>query len=269
MIEELFRIGDFAISPFGVMLVAAFFAAYTQLRWGMKRLGIGDEEDASAILFAAGLFGILGGKAYYAILYRDWALLFDRAGLVWYGSFIVGTIAAFWVIRRRRLPIWSTLDATGLGLALGYSVGRVGCFLVGDDYGRPTDLPWGMEFRVGVPPTTAGNLRDYFGVDVGDVAPETWMSVHPTQLYETFAALGIWIVGRRLFRGTFAPGVRFLTIVALLACERFAVEMFRAKDDRFFGSFTVAQAISVTIIVLALTTLMRRRGRDLPATSSS
>src|SRR6185295_10492922 len=70
MIKEIFHIGSFSISPFGVMLVLAFLASYLQLRWGMKRLGIGDEEDASAIVFAAGLGGILGAKIYYAILNR-------------------------------------------------------------------------------------------------------------------------------------------------------------------------------------------------------
>ena len=60
MIEELFHIGSFSISPYGVMLVCAFLASYFQLRWGMRRLGIGDEEDASALVFAAGLGGIVG-----------------------------------------------------------------------------------------------------------------------------------------------------------------------------------------------------------------
>jgi prolipoprotein diacylglyceryltransferase len=62
MIKEIFHIGSFSISPFGVMLVFAFLASYLQLRWGMKRLGIGDEEDASALVFAAGVGGILGAK---------------------------------------------------------------------------------------------------------------------------------------------------------------------------------------------------------------
>src|SRR4030095_10054889 len=99
MIKEIFHIGSFSISPFGVMLVFAFLASYLQLRWGMKRLGIGDEEDASAIVSAAGVGGILGAKIYYAILNMDWRLLFDRSGLVWYGGFILWT-------RRRPWEVW-------------------------------------------------------------------------------------------------------------------------------------------------------------------
>src|SRR4030081_3146070 len=68
MIQELFHIGSFSISPFGLMLVCAFLVSYFQLRWGMRWLEIGDEEDASALVFAAGLGGIVGAKVYYALL---------------------------------------------------------------------------------------------------------------------------------------------------------------------------------------------------------
>src|SRR4028119_1438871 len=111
MIQELFRIGSFSISPFGVMLVFAFLGSYFQLRAGMRRLGIGDEEDASAMLFAAGVGGIVGAKVYYALLNSDWRLLFDRSGLVWYGGFILGALAVLYTMRHRRLPGWQTADA--------------------------------------------------------------------------------------------------------------------------------------------------------------
>ena len=75
MIQELFHIGPIPISPFGVLLAAAFFAAMLQLRWGLKFLEAGDADDAGAILMAAVLGGILGAKLYYAALYRDWERL--------------------------------------------------------------------------------------------------------------------------------------------------------------------------------------------------
>ena len=85
-------------------MVVAFLAAWAQLRWGFRRLGGGDEEDASALLLAAGIGGIVGAKIYYAALYGDWRLLMDRSGLVWYGGFLLGAVAVVWVVRRRRLP---------------------------------------------------------------------------------------------------------------------------------------------------------------------
>jgi phosphatidylglycerol---prolipoprotein diacylglyceryl transferase len=269
MIEELFRIGSFSISPFGVMLVLAFFASYLQLRWGMKRLGIGDEEDASALVFAAGVGGILGAKIYYTILNMDWRLLFDRSGLVWYGGFILGFLCVLWMMIRRRLPAWPMTDATGPALAIGYAVGRIGCFLVGDDYGRPTDLPWGVAFPVGLPETTAGNLRDMFGVQIPESVPDSaLLRVHPTQLYETAMALAIWGFSLWLLKRRLQPGTVALTVFALLAVERFLVELVRVKDDRFFAGFTLAQVISLAVLLIVLgVAWYRRRGRLAPRTA--
>ena len=265
MIREVFHIGSFSISPFGVMLVLAFLASYLQLRWGMKRLGIGDEEDASAIVFAAGLGGILGAKIYYAILNRDWHLLFDRSGLVWYGGFILGLAGVLWMMRRRHLPAWPMLDVIAPALALGYGIGRIGCLLVGDDYGRPTNLPWGVAFPVGLPETTAGNLRQIFHVAVpASVPDEALVRVHPTQLYETILALAIWGFALWLFRSRRQPGAIALTILALLSAERFLIEFLRAKDDRFFGNFTLAQVISVAVLLTVVGIAGYRRARLAP-----
>ena len=267
MIQELFRIGSFSISPFGVMLVFAFLGSYLQLRWGLRKHGIGDEEDASALVFAAGVGGIVGAKVYYAILNTDWHLLFDRSGLVWYGGFILGALAVLFTMRRRRLPGWETADAVVPALALGYAIGRIGCFLVGDDYGRPTNLPWGIAFPNGLPSTTAGELRQAFGVDIPASIPDTdLLRVHPTQLYETLAGLLIWGIGLWLFRRGLRPGTVALVLLALLAVERFLVEIVRVKDDRFFGPFTMAQVISICVllIVFAATWLRSRQ----PAPSS-
>ncbi|MEM7480057.1 MAG: prolipoprotein diacylglyceryl transferase [Acidobacteriota bacterium] len=259
MFPELFRLGSFSISSFGVMMVLAFVAAYWQLRRALIATGTGDEEDASSLVFAGGVGGIVGAKAYYALLYGDWKLLFDRSGLVWYGGFLLATVAVVWVIRRRSLAPWRTFDAATLGLALGYAVGRVGCFLVGDDYGVPTELPWGVAFPEGLPPTTAGVLRRSFEVDIpASVADGQVLAVHPTQLYETALALIVWGIGLALFRRWQTPGKTGLLVVAALAVERFGVEFLRAKDDRFFGLFTVAQGISVAVVVVAMVLLLRR-----------
>lgn len=261
MYPELLRIGDFPISSFGLMLVFAFLASYFQLRWGLRKMDAGDDDDAAALVFAAGFFGIVGAKVYYALLYTDWRLLFDRSGLVWYGGFLLAAVTVLWTVHRRKLPWWPTIDAMSLGLALGYAVGRVGCFLVGDDYGVPTDAPWGVTFPEGAaPPSSAGNLREQFGVDVPASIPDReLLAVHPTQLYETFGALVVWTIGMRLLRKRPPAGVTGMAVLALMAVERLVVEIFRAKDDRIFGVLTIAQAISLGVLALALVLLARRR----------
>lgn len=274
VIPELFHIGRLSISPFGVMMVLAFLSSWLLLRWGVARLGIGDEEDSSALLLAAGIGGIVGAKIYYAVLYGDWHLLFDRSGLVWYGALIGGTVAVLWTVRRRGLPLWPVVDLAGPTVAIGYAIGRVGCFLVGDDYGLPTSLPWGVKFPHGLPaPTTAGFMeREYGAVIPEGIASNELIGVHPTQLYETVAALLICALGVLLIKRGLseASGVGRVAIVSfgLLALERFGVEFLRAKDDRFFGDFTLAQFIS-TLVIVALAVIWivrsRRSGSASPA----
>jgi phosphatidylglycerol---prolipoprotein diacylglyceryl transferase len=267
MIRELFHIGSLSISPFGVMMALSFAASYLLLRWGLRKLGIGDDDDASAIVIAGAVAGIVGAKIYYVVLYRDWRLLYDRSGFVWYGGFVLAAVAIVWTLRRRRLPVWPTLDAASAALALGYAIGRLGCFLVGDDYGVPTDRPWGVRFPYGLPPTTAGALRSPpFNVDVPpDVPDGQLLAVHPTQLYETalalaICALGIWLLKRRT-----SPGTTALVVIGLLSVERFAIEFLRAKDDRFFGGLTVAQLISVVVVLVVASLWVMRHRRAAPA----
>src|SRR5690606_20684067 len=141
---------------------------------------------------------------------------------------------------RLRVPIRWTAQIGAPALAAAYALGRVGCFLVGDDYGRPTDLPWGIRFPEGIPPTTAGNMRRLFGMEIpATVPPDAVLAVHPTQLYETALMLGAFALLWRLRKASGGVGWIFGLYLALAGVERFIIEILRAKDDRFFGPFTV------------------------------
>ena len=126
------------------------------------------------------------------------------------------------------------------------------------------DLPWGVKFPYGLPgPTTAGFMRSEYGASVPvDVPSNELVAVHPTQLYETLAALVICAIGVALIRrGRSRPGEVVMTTLALLAVERFFVEFLRAKDDRFLGSFTLAQGLSVLLVIcIVLVWSARSRG---------
>ncbi len=272
MIEEIVSVGPLVVTPYGLLVAIAFLVAGRQLARAMRQLGAGDEADAEVLTLTAVGAGLLGAKLYYAALHGDASLLLSLGGLVWYGGFLGACVALAVVIHRRRLPLRATADALGVSLALGYGIGRVGCFLVGDDYGKPTELPWGVAFPVGLPPSTAGNLREAFGVAVPSGVPDhELLAVHPTQLYETAAALLIWVLALRLLRRTagghqgarLPVGTTALFCAASLAVERFLVELLRAKDDRYFGPFTLAQGISLAILVAVAGAplLVRRRGR--------
>ena len=256
-------IGSLTITSFGVMMALAFLAAYQILRSELARVDT-DPEFAGDLLLGALIGGIAGAKLYYVILNweltsRDpFGMLFSRAGLVWYGGLLGAIVVMVYQVHRRGESKPLIADALAPGNALAYAIGRVGCFLVGDDYGRPTDSWVGIAFPNGSPPSSAGNLRRAFGVSIPEsTADSTVLAVHPTQLYEVGLSLLIFGVLWRL-RGRGKPiGWLFSLWIVLAGCERFAVEFFRAKDDRFFGVLTLAQIISLALVGTGLW-MMRR-----------
>lgn len=258
MYPTLVKIGSFEITTFGLMMFIAFVAAGWILSRQFRLYGLTDELASSMVLYAA-IGGIVGAKVYYAILFHDWHLLFDRAGLVWYGGLLGGFLACSWMITRRRVPFLTVADAAAPALAIGYAFGRIGCFLVGDDYGHPTSGWWGVAFPKGSPPTTAEALRE-FGVRVDPSIPAYQvLKVHPTQIYESLAAFVMFAILMRYTRDEHPRGRGFALFLGMMGIERFLVEIVRAKDDRFLGPFTIAQLISVILIILAIV-LWTRRG---------
>lgn len=256
MFPTLLKIGSFEITTFGLMMFLAFIVGGWVLARNFRRYGI-EDDVASSIVMAAAIGGIGGAKIYYAILFRDWHLLYERAGLVWYGGLIGGAAACAFVLVRRRVDFLTAADATAPALSIGYCLGRIGCFLVGDDYGRPTDAWFGVAFPKGAPPTTAQSLRQ-FGVTVdASVPPDQVLRVHPTQIYESASALLMFIILSRMNLKPHVRGRVFGLFCILLGIERFLVEIVRAKDDRFFGMFTVAQLLSVILIIIGIVMALR------------
>jgi phosphatidylglycerol:prolipoprotein diacylglycerol transferase len=138
---------------------------------------------------------------------------------------------------------------------------------VGDDYGGPTNLPWGIAFPNGAPPSTAENLR-LFGVHVAPGIPgDTVLAVHPTQLYEIVLSLLIFAILMKLRPRLARPGTMWFLWMALAGVERFIVEIFRAKDDRLLGVISVAQVISLLVVIAGIVgyALVSRRAPRHPA----
>ncbi len=272
----LFEFKGIEITSFGLMMGLGFLVAGWVGSLDYQRKGF-DKDAAWTVLMGALIGGIVGAKLYYAFL--NWPLLvrdpigtiFSRAGLVWYGGFAGGAIGVIFAARRIGLPIGDVADVGGLQLSIGYAIGRIGCFLVGDDYGRPTESFVGIAFGEGAPPSTAGNLRDQFGVDVPDsIADWELLRVHPTQLYETGIMLLVFALLWKLRRHGHRPGWLFMVYLMLAGLERAFIELFRAKDDRFFGPFTLAQLISLLLIAGGAygAWLLSRRRREQAALST-
>jgi phosphatidylglycerol:prolipoprotein diacylglycerol transferase len=269
-------LGGAEITTFGVMMFLAFLSAGFVHRREMERVGL-DSEKTWDLLFTAVVGGIVGAKLYYVFLnydrlVQDPMFLFSRGGLVWYGGFLLAALLVILHIRRLKLPLPTMADLAAPSIAIAYAVGRVGCFLVGDDYGRPTDSWVGIRFPEGSPPSRVDVLERQFGIAVdpalveryGDVVP-----VHPTQLYEVGLTLLIFLVLWRLRRHTHKPGWLFMFWIALAGVERFIVEFFRAKDDRFFGPLTLAQVISLGLILVGIYGASRLRAARVSGTPVS
>ncbi len=256
----IIHLGPLEVTGYGLMLMAAFLMGgwliARQLRENNLR-----EDYAADIIAAAVIGGILGAKLWYVALTRDPGALFSRGGLVWYGGFIGGALAVVLNGWRLRVPLRWTMQLAAPALAAGYALGRVGCFLVNDDYGRPTSLPWGVKFPNGSPPSTAANLHG-FGVSISPgVDPTTVLAVHPTQLYEVASMLVVFAVLWVLRKKGRPVGWLFGVYLVFAGIERFLVEIVRAKDDRLLGPFTIAQLTSVVLVAIGtLLVVMWRRG---------
>ena len=185
------------INSYGFMLMMAFYSCYYFLNKDLNRLGY-DAKLASDIVFAAAVGGILGSKIYYLIENFErvkadpTGMIFSGAGLVFLGGLMGGTIGVTYVIKKNKLSWIKFADIVAPLLILGYAVGRVGCLLVGDDYGLPTNVPWGIAFPNGLPPSTYSVFQSYYPwVNLEGFSPGV-LKVHPTQIYESVIGFGIF-----------------------------------------------------------------------------
>ena len=257
------KLGPLEITGYGLMMMVGFLVGGWLMGLELRRRALREEYSADMVV-AAVVGGIIGAKLWYVALTQDMGALFSRGGLVWYGGFIGGALAVIFNGWRLRVPIRWTMHLAAPALAAAYALGRIGCFLVQDDYGRPTDLPWGMKFPQGLPPSTAGNLQQLFGVPIpAGVDPSTVLAVHPTQLYETAIMLGAFML-LWVWRKSEKPiGWIFGAYLMFAGAERFVIEFVRAKDDRLLGPFTIAQLTSV--ILIAIGAVLVAKLRNAPA----
>ena len=240
MYPVLFRIGSFEITSFGVLVAAGALVGIWVFQRELARRTLPESGvDAS---MAGVLGGLLGAKVLWAIEHLGEApvteLLLSRGGMSWFGGLFGGVLAGIWMLRRRGIPLMAGLAAASPALALGHGIGRIGCFLVGDDYGRPTDLPWGVAFPRGLPPTD--------------------IPVHPTQLYELALLLPVtWLLVRWGRKGV-ADRVVFGRYLVLVGVIRFAIEFVRVNEP-VAGPFTLAHLISAGVALAGVALLAARR----------
>ncbi|MGA1843553.1 MAG: prolipoprotein diacylglyceryl transferase [bacterium] len=239
MCPVLFKIGPFALYTYGLTLAIAFLAATAFIYRQAKNRGI-DTGKLADLGFFVILAGIVGSRILFVLMYPAEyiraplkILKLWEGGLVFYGGILGGVIATIVLIKRYALPFWKTLDILAPALALAQAIGRMGCFMAGCCYGRPTDLPWGVVFT-----------------NPNSLAP-LGMALHPTQLYHSLANLTVFLILFSLLRkGKRASGQIFALYLCLYGLGRFFVEFFRG-DWRIvlIDHLNLTQLISLLLVL--------------------
>src|SRR5712691_2345387 len=222
MHPRLLTLPFFALRTFGVLLASAYMAAFWWLTREGRREGLDVDALASLGLWAiAG--AILGAKAlmivralpeYTAAPSEMFSLSVLTSAGDFYGGFIGALISSAIFFRHHpRLPFWRAADLCGPAIALGQAIGRIGCFMAGDDYGRPTHVPWAVTF-------TEHDAASVGGAPLG-------VPLHPVQLYESIVCAVLFVVLLRLRRRKQFDGEVILGYTLLYAIGRFILEFFR------------------------------------------
>jgi phosphatidylglycerol:prolipoprotein diacylglycerol transferase len=235
------HLGFLTIHTFGLMMwLAAVAAAFVMDRsFRRARVTVKDQgADAMSMVAVALVAGIVGAKLWHIIdtpmEFRElgWRVLWDTAGFAWFGGLVFGISALLFQGWWAKIGALRTLDLAAPAAAVGYGIGRIGCFLSGDGcYGLPTNLPWGMSFPNGIEPTV--------------------VRVHPTPLYEFGASLLIggwlWLRG-----GKERPAGAILGEYLLLSgTARFLVEFVR-RNPRVLWGLSNAQLASLGSVVAGI-----------------
>jgi len=249
----LFRLGPLEVRSYGVMLVLAFVAGTLWAMREARRRGLAPERMIDGGL-AALAGGLIGARIVFVALdpyltWRDLPFVW-RGGLSFHGGLIGGLGAVALYARATRTALAAMLDCGAPGMALGYAVARIGCFLNGCCYGGPSDLPWATRFSDG---------------GAGLTPPS-----HPAQLYASAGSLVIF--GLLLLRrpGARAGGQLFAAYLGLYGVLRFVVEFWRKgyTAQVLWDGLTQAQVASLGLMALGvigwfgLKGLARRAGRS-------
>jgi phosphatidylglycerol:prolipoprotein diacylglycerol transferase len=250
-VQPEIHIGPLDLQTFGICFALAFLASGALFAHRLRELAKPADWTYEAV-FAAMIGGIVGSRLDYII--QNWdkvsgdvvGNIFSGSGLVFFGGLIGGAVGVIIWARWRGFLGWELLDSAAAPIAIGYTIGRIGCQVSGDgDYGEPSDLPWAMAYPEGTVPTTD--------------------EVHPTPVYETFTmglvTLLLWNLRDRL-----PQGMLFGLYLFLAGLERFLVEFIRRNDEVLAG-LTVPQLFSLAMIAGGSALMYARRHAVRPVTA--
>ena len=246
MYPVLFQIGPLTIYSLGVFWALGALCASWVVQVELKRYRL-NPDLASSMVVAAAAGGLAGARLllileeWSSFIRSPWGFIFSGAGFSWYGGLIGGALAVTWVVQRNAIPWLKAADISAPAAALGYGIGRIGCFLAGDaTWGKVTDVPWAMAF----PNAVFGWVDPLTGLPY-----PPGVKVHPTQLYELIQSLIVFGILWPLRKKGYLEGTLFWLYLLLAGSMRFLVEFWRVNPQIALG-MTEYQWISMGLIVL-------------------
>jgi phosphatidylglycerol:prolipoprotein diacylglycerol transferase len=207
-----------------------------------------------AALVGAKILLFLSDFSYYSQNPREILSLSTlRSFGVYYGGLLLSLAAAAWYLRRSGLPGWVTADLAAPGIALGQSIGRIGCLSAGCCYGKPAHVPWAITF-------TSKYAYENVGVPLN-------IPLHPTQIYESVATFVLFLYLVWRLKQKHFTGQIILEYLILYSCARFVIEFFR-DDERgfvFHDLLSTSQFIGILTVVAAMTLFIYLRRKTAAA----
>ena len=242
MYPELLSIGPLTFHTYGLLVACGFLAGI----WWMARLGHQEgipKDDMYDIAFWVVLAALVGSRIFFVIVNYDQFLAHPLAafkiwsgGLVFYGGLIGAAGAMAVMVRIKKLRLWKVADIAAPAVALGHSIGRLGCFFAGCCYGLITDVPWAVTFT-----------------NVKTIAP-MGVPLHPTQLYDSLNEFTIFLILTALRPYKKFEGQLWWTWLGLYAIGRAIVEMYRGdpRGSLFEGAVTTSQGVAAVALAVAV-----------------
>ena len=242
---NIIEIGPIKLRWYGLMYVLGFISCYFLIGRQQKARDLGlTGAKLQDLIFSLAIGLIVGARLGYVLFYQFSnypyylkhpleIIAIWHGGMSFHGGLIGSVVAGILFCRRRKLPLWEAADVVIVTVPVALFLGRLGNFINGELFGRPSNVPWAMVFPAGGPEPR-----------------------HPSQLYE--AALEgvvlfiiLWVLKNRSFK----PGTMVCFFLGGYGIFRFLVEFFRQPDPQiglFWGLLSMGQILCLAMMVAAV-----------------
>jgi phosphatidylglycerol:prolipoprotein diacylglycerol transferase len=230
----LLKIGYIKVYSYGLMVALGFLLAVFLSERDAKKQNIPPNliMDLSIIII---LFGLLGARIFYAINNLQYYLdnpkeifMLAHGGLIFYGGALSSLLAAYVFLSIKKVSFLKIADILMPYIVLAHSIGRIGCFLNGCCWGKPTSLWWKVTY------------------------PGTTIAVHPTQIYESILLLALFVFLKTLRKKSVFTGQVFLSWAIFYGLIRFLIEFLRGDNRLFFAGLTLSQIVSAVLFFIGI-----------------